>query len=144
MTRQVLVDAELLERLTYAASDLADDRGRQWCGGCGEFNGQHLADCPVPALRNALAQPQAEADAGQVLVNRQALTMILACLQEGADDPHWEQVYPSGCLFSAVNELTLNLEGESDAIERQTLAEIAEEYRAALAQAPASAEGGAE
>jgi len=65
-----------------------------------------------------------------VTVNRQALTMILSCLKEGADDPYWEQEYPTGYLFHAVNELSLNLEGSSDEATAQILKEIAEEARA--------------
>lgn len=71
-----------------------------------------------------------------VTVNRQALTMILTCLKEGAYDPYWEQAYPTGYLFHAVNELSLNLEGSSDDSTAQVLEEIRQEARHGVSPTP--------
>lgn len=83
MKRQVLVDAEVLERLLNEATYGNDQNTR--CMACYVPEPRHAPDCPVPVLQAALAQPTpAPAEA----LRRKQLQAVL-------DAPRWDELTPA-------------------------------------------------
>ena len=64
-------------------------------------------------------------DGEMVMVNREALEMLLACFDEGADEPQWRPVFQCGWLMVAYNELSANVMDSSDELSAVALREMA-------------------